>query len=313
MDSTTETTTPTLRAGARTGPAADTAHGRDRGLAHALVAACVIAAALAGCRPEPAFVRSAEKASLVEALRQTLLSSVEAEKIAVLSTDEQDARQAADATRALTATADGLRTQLAALVAEDARPAEVEALERFDLRWKELKGIDALLLDLALTNTNLKAASLSARDGLTAIERFVEAIGTMQRATDDPATIRLLGDASAAALKEEVLLLIHVPAVNDAEMTQLEQRMAVPAKTVDTTLAALRAKPIAPSDALETASAAWTAFREIAVEVIRLSRENSDVRSFEVSVNEKRKATRECLDALATLLDAVDSAPHPAR
>lgn len=312
MDSTTDTTTTTPRA---TGEAADADRAARGGssLMRVVAVASLVAITLSGCRPEPAFVRSAEKASLVEALRQTLLASVEAEKIAVLTTSEQEAQQAVRETRELTATADGLRGQLAALVGEDARPDEVEALASFDAHWKELKAVDDLLLDLAVTNTNLKAAGLSARDGLAAIDRFVDALARMQRATDDPATIRLLADASTAALRDEVLLLIHVPAVGDAEMTRLEGSMAALGKSVDATLDTLRAKPAAPPEALDAATAAWSAYQQIAAQVIRLSRENSDVRSFEVSVNEKRKATRDCLQSLAALLDAVESAPHPAR
>lgn len=288
-------------------------HGlRARGLRPASLA-LVLAVTLAGCRGEPAFLRQAHKEELIGAIERTLLASVEAEKIAVLTSSEEEAQQAASATRELTAEADRLRAQLAGLVAEDARPAEVESLDAFDVRWKELTTVDERLLALALSNTNLKAARLSARDGLAAVDRLVGALETMQRASDDPATIRLLGDASVAALREEVLLLIHVPSADDAEMTRLEERMDALATTVEATLAVARTKPGLPGDALEAASSAWSDYRRIAAEVIRLSRENSDVRSHEVSVHDKRKVTRECLEALTALLAAVESGPQPVR
>lgn len=47
--------------------------------------------------------------------------------------------------------------------------------------------------------------------------------------------------------------------------------------------------------------------------MIRLSRLNTNVISFDVSVHEKRTATRACLDALAALRSAIESGPHASR
>ena len=275
--------------------------------------ALVLAVTLAGCRGEPAFLRQAHKEDLIGAIQRTLLASVEAEKSAVLATTDEESVQMAREAQDLAAKIDLLRAELRAQIVEDGRPAEVESLDVFDARWKELRAVDERLLALAVANTNLKAARLSAREGLAAVERLVDALGAMQRASTDPETIRTLGDASVAALREQSLLLIHIPTADDAEMTRLEQQMAVLGGSVERTLASLRAAGAPPGDALLAASEAWTEHRRIAAEVVRLSRENTNVRSFEVSVHEKRKVTRECLDALAALLAAVESGPQPAR
>ncbi|MBI3782643.1 MAG: hypothetical protein HY270_04505 [Deltaproteobacteria bacterium] len=48
-------------------------------------------------------------------------------------------------------------------------------------------------------------------------------------------------------------------------------------------------------------------------DVLRLSRENSNVISFDVSVHEKRQVTKECLTALSALLEALDVGPKSVR
>jgi hypothetical protein len=96
-------------------------------------------------------------------------------------------------------------------------------------------------------------------------------------------------------------------------MTRLEQQMSGLSASVDRTLGELRAAPAVSQESLAAASSAWAEHRRIAAEVVRLSRENTNVLSFDVSVHEKRKVTKECLDALAALLAAVESAPQPGR
>jgi hypothetical protein len=48
-------------------------------------------------------------------------------------------------------------------------------------------------------------------------------------------------------------------------------------------------------------------------EVIRLSRLNTNVISFDVSTHEKRTATQACLDALAALRGSIQGGPHATR
>jgi len=269
--------------------------------------------ALAACSGEPAFLRTAHKEELIDGIQQMLLASVEAEKSAVLSTSDEESLQMAEQARELAKEVDRLRDQLRALIVEDGRPVELEGLDAFDRSWKELKAVDERLLVLAVANTNLKAARLSAREGLAAVDRFVGAIDAMERASTDPALVRKLASASVAALREQALLLIHIPIAEDAEMTRLEEQMAALGASVERTLAELRAGAVVSPEALATAAKAWAEHRQVAAEVVRLSRENTNVRSYDVSAHEKRKVTKECLDALAALLAAVESVPQPAR
>lgn len=279
---------------------------------HALLA-LVALTGLVSCRPEPAFRRQAEEEGLIDAIRETLLSSVEAEKSAVLATTDEESLQMARESHRLTATIDGLIADLGTRVDGDGRRAVADRFASFVARWNELKAVDERLLALAVRNTNLKAMRLSARDGLAAVDRFLVAIDGMERSSSDPDTIRTLSGASIAALREQSLLLIHIPSADDAEMTRLEKQMAELAASVDRGLETLRTSGAVPAGALATASEAWAEHRRIVPEVLKLSRENTNVLSFDVSVHEKRVATRDCLDALSALRSAVASSPQANR
>jgi hypothetical protein len=280
-------------------------------LARALLAT-LLAGALLACS-EPAFLLQAREERLIDTIRQTLLASVEAEKSAVLATTDEDSEQLAREARDFAREVDRLLSELRDVLDQDGRPALGERLDSFDACWAELVDVDERLLALAVANTNLKAARLAAREGLAAVDRFLGALTALQRQSEDPDVIRALGAASVAALREQALLLIHIPVAEDAEMTRLEEQMTVLRASVDRTLAALPGTPRLDPEALAEASAAWTEHRRIAAEVVRLSRENSNVRSFDVSVHEKRVVTKQCLGKLAALQEAVVSGPQPAR
>lgn len=269
----------------------------------------MLLAALVACSPEPAFRRQAQEEGLVDAIRETLLSSVEAEKSAVLATTDEESLQMARESRRLAERIDALVGDLRTHVEADGRPAVVDGFAAFVARWGELKAVDERLLALAVANTNLKAMRLSARDGLAAVDRLLVALDGMERSSTDPDTIRTLGAAAVAALRELSLLLIHIPSADDAEMTRLEKQMNDLAASVDRALATLRSGGNVPAGALDTAAEAWADERRVVAEVVKLSRENTNVLSFDVSVHEKRSATRACLDALAALRTAVASSP----
>jgi hypothetical protein len=58
---------------------------------------------------------------------------------------------------------------------------------------------------------------------------------------------------------------------------------------------------------LDVAVAAWSEYQGVNVEVVRLSRENTNVRSFELSTNETRRAAQGVREAIAVLVADVDS------
>ncbi|MBY0276235.1 hypothetical protein K2Z84_12890 [Candidatus Binatia bacterium] len=288
-------------------------HDRPASGAWRAVLAVALLAASFGCTHEPAFRRQAEEEGLIDAIRDTLLSSVEAEKSAVLATTDEESLAMARESRRLAEKIDGLVGDLRTRIEADGRTTVAESFAAFVARWKELEAVDDRLLTLAVRNTNLKAMRLAARDGFAAVDRFLVAMDAMARSSNDPETIRTLNAAAIAALREQSLLQIHIPSSDDAEMTRLEGQMAELAASVDRALATVRASNAVPAGALDTAAEAWAEQRRITTEALKLSRENTNVRSFDVSVHEKRVVTRECLDALAALRSAVASSPQANR
>jgi hypothetical protein len=136
-------------------------------------------------------------------------------------------------------------------------------------------------------------------------------LADIQRATDEPETMRALSSSSVAALRVQTLLALHIPSSEDAEMTTLERQMQTLRDQVDRNLSAVHAR--APAEAMATALQSWTEYQRLLTDVLRLSRENSNVISFEVSIHEKRLVTKKCLAALAELQAAVESGPNPTR
>jgi hypothetical protein len=204
--------------------------------------------------------------------------------------------------------------RLAELVGDDSRPEEGEKLAEFDAKWTELKAIDARLLGLAVANTNLKASRLAAREGSAALDRFITSVDAMTVACPDADVVRSLARAATAVARIQSLLLVHIPEASDAEMTAIETRIRELGATVDATLGTAGPSiPAAATGAARDAAQAWTDYQRVAAEVIRLSRLNTNVISFDVSTHEKRTATGACLDALAALRDSIQGGPRATR
>ena len=267
---------------------------------------------LAACDSEPAFTRQLRQEQLIDAIRASLLESAEAEKSAVLSTSDEESRAFALESEHDSRDIERMTAELRPLVEADGRPEEVERLAAFERTWAEVRSVDERLLALAVANTDLKASHLAASEGAAVVERFVDDLTRLASATSDPEALRALSQASIAALREQTLLLLHVPTPDQTEMDRLEKRMDELSRQVERDLAAAQANGVS-AERLAPASRAWNEHHRIAAEVVRLSRENTNVLSFDVSVHEKRKVTKDCLQALASLEEAVTSAPQPAR
>ena len=243
---------------------------------------------VAGCSSEPEMVRETRKVGLIDAIRETLLESVEAEKSAVLATSDEESKSFAREAEQSTAKIKRLRGELRALIVADGRKAEIEKLAAFDAAWADVERVDQRLLALAVANTNLKAARLSASQGAAALDRLVDGLGEIMRGTDSAGTIRTLSGASIAALRIQPLLLVHIPSADDAEMTRIEDRMRKLSEEVDHDLDTVREGGLVAPERLAAAAQAWTDYQGILKQVLHLSRENSNVISFDVSVHEKR-------------------------
>jgi hypothetical protein len=258
-------------------------------------------------------LRQMRKERLIDAIREKLLESVEAEKSAVLATTDAESKASALEAKNFETKINKLRAELRRLIVADGQQVEIEKLNAFDVAWAELERVDARLLALAVANTNLKAIRLLSRDGAADLDRFVDQLAEMQRAVTEPELIRTLSRASVAALRSESLLFVHIPSADDAEMTRLEQQMQELNAQVTRELDSARESGRLDREQLASASQAWDEYQGVAAEVVQLSRQNTNVISIDVSIHEKRGATRECLAALSALSAALDVGPHATR
>ncbi len=265
--------------------------------AQRIVSALLLAIAVASCG-EPALFRQDRKLRLVGQLRSDLLTSAFAERGAVLSiTDEQSkalaAESAADAKRA-----DTTLVELRDLVRGDGNEPEKTTLEALEGDWKKLKAIDSGLLELAVKNTNLKAAALLARDGRDSTIAFSDGLEGVAKGISDPATLRTIAKCQTSALRSLALLLLHVPSEDDAEMSRWEALIVQRNAEVEAGLEELRKSSVVPASSLDEVARRWTAFREVEKQALRLSRENSNVMSRRASLDEKPRALEATLGAL---------------
>lgn len=277
------------------------------------IASWLVVLVAVGCSSEPAMVRQMRKVRLIGAIQHQILTSVAAEKSAVLATTDEESQALAGESQNAAAKINELRGELRTLIVADQRKEELEKLDTFDASWAEVERVDERLLRLAVANTNLKATRLLARDGATALDHFIDSINDMERSAPDPNTIRALSRASVAALRDYSLLLIHIPSPDDAEMTRLEEHMRDLNAEIDRSLALASESGQLSPELMAAASQSLAEYRKVSAEVVRLSRQNTNVISFDVSVHEKRHVTQDCLAALSALLATVDLGPKATR
>ncbi len=250
----------------------------------------------------------ARKAAALSAIRIHMVKSVEAEKSAVMAdTDEASLTFAEEWFRAAEAAERNLR-ELAGLIEQYPSGKEGDLLREFDACWAEFRRIDREVLDFAVKNTNLKAARLSFGAGHAAMRQFERELSRVVRDTPGGPVCRLANDAQTAALRINVLHAPHIASPDDNEMDEIEKVIrendAVVKRSIDEIGPLLSHEKKAT---LQLATAAYGAFMEITARVLDLSRQNTNIKSFELSLNRKRKITSQCEEILMGLQDAVHS------
>lgn len=248
------------------------------------------------------------KAAALSAMKINIIKSVEAEKSAVMAnTDEESVRFAEESRRASEA-AEKNWQELTELIGAYPSAPEKELLQEFDSCWREFRKIDQQVLEFAVQNTNLKAARLSFGAAGTAMNEFGHALsGLMSDSTSGP-ICRLGYDAQTAALMIHVLHAPHIASPDDVEMDGIEKTIQENDAVVKRSLGEIRALlPPEKKKVLQRAEASYDAFMEITARVLHLSRQNTNIKSFELSLNRKGKITAQCDTILKNLQDAVQS------
>jgi len=268
--------------------------------------------ASAGCYhgPESVLQRMSEAQRLARNVYLHFTQGADATNLAVMAdTDATSAAFARDASQKMGMVqndAKALRPILADLMFSN----ELHLLDQFDKHFGNYRALDRKILDLSIENTNLKAQRLSIGPAQELVERFRGALE--QVASGAPANdswhIRALAATALAAVREiEVLEASHIVEPDDGAMTRLEKRMSNAGDTARNALRALATLvPPAVSPQVLAAESALNKFLELHIQIIALSRRNSDVRSLALSLGELRNLHGQCEDDLRALADAID-------
>jgi hypothetical protein len=269
-----------------------------------------LAAALACYRdPEAAFTQLVEARRLAADMRVQLHRSAEAERGAVLADTEKASvelvREATAASDALRADLGAIRPLLAALRFEP----EAELVAELEGTLAESEAVDRELLALAAQNTNVEAQRLAFGPGQEIADRVCERArsAATKAGAADAARAELLATRAEAAVREvQALQAPHIAEPDDDEMTRLEARMAKAAATARASLGALAPLVAAPArEEIEAALADLDRFEATHREIVSLSRHNSDVQAFVLSLGRKRTLTADADAILVALEEAL--------
>ena len=256
----------------------------------------------------------ARKADMVGRMRYALAAASEAEKSAVLAVTDQDSQTFADQARAATAEVESLRQALGESFAASASQKEKDLLATFSRGFANFLRIDRDLLALTGKNTNIKAFALAfgpaaqaAQETDSALSRFLA-----KHAISAQKTLLLAAGAQAALLRIETRLPPHIAELSDPRMDEMEALMDKDDRQVRAGLDGLAAQPDLRADSdVASARAGYARFSELRTQILALSRQNTNVRSLAMSLDQKRKAMFLCQDALHALQQQIAGEPMP--
>ena len=252
--------------------------------------------------------RKVLRADLVSRMQLDLASAAEAEKSAVLAPTDDDSQAFANQARAAAAKVEQERQELSKLLPPDGTAREPELLTQFSTAFTEFQRIDKELLALAVRNTNLKAYSLAFGPAATALKAMDGALARLS--TDAVPALRCAANARIAAWRLLTLIPPHIAEEDENKEDALEALMATEDAQVQKNLADLAALPKFSNDPdLASATAHYAEFSKIKTRILTLSRENTNVRSLSISLNQKRKVMLVCQEALGALQQAIQAEP----
>jgi hypothetical protein len=252
---------------------------------------------------------------IVGRMRLHLALGSAAEKSAVMAGTEEDSRALAGEARAASSVVAQLQGELAGGLKTGGTGKEKDALERFSEAFADLQRIENEVLDLAVKRTNLKAYSLAfgpAAEAIAGMDAALSSIVAEGAGAASPAGKQVMLLASAAqrgVLRIQALLPPHIAERTDERMDALEASMAKEDREVSAHLEGLAKLLPAGSHDLETARSSYARFNATRTEILKLSRENTNVRSLAISLDQKSRATARCQEALDALEEAIREEP----
>jgi hypothetical protein len=251
-----------------------------------------------------------KKLDILSRMHINLLRSVEAEKNAVMAETDEESQTFADQSLKTSDLVERDRREIGRLMDKDHSDQELKLLQEFDGCWVDFRKTDRELLDFAVKNTNLKAARLSFGPAGEAVNRFEKALNSLisiqPTSQADDRIPKLASRALTAGLKIHYLQAPHIAAADDRRMDTIEATIKQHEQEINEALKTL--KTLVPPEKQGAYQEAKTAFNElmkVTSQVIDLSRQNTNIKSFELSLGRKRKISAQCDEILVSLEEAV--------
>lgn len=257
------------------------------------------------------YENSLEKNKTLAQMRIHLLQAEDMQKNAVMAHTDLESLESANQSRTAAALVEEQRKKLTALVEAIPMDDERTLMDEFSRCWKDFGALDQVILQLAVENTNLKAASLSREKGAEAMLRFEQAMRdfpTPSLAQGGQQVTDLPNLALIAALKLYNLHAVHIAEESDEVMDRLEQQMQGEEREVTQCLDALeKSAGVAGRELILPARTAFADFTTVTNQVVALSRKNSNIKSLQLSLGRKRSVAAQCDEILAKLQERQQS------
>ena len=256
----------------------------------------------------------ASRVDLVSRMRLALASASEAEKSAVLAITDQDSRTFAGQARTAAVVVEQTRRELGELLKTGGTQGEKELFNQFSELFTEFQHIDNDLLNLAVKNTNIKAYSLAFGPAASALNEMNAALTQLLASNagspEERQVMLLAYGTEISGLRLQTLIPPHIAEESDQKMDQLEALMNKEDKQIRKNLNELTALPKLNQNAnIAAAVSSYARFSKIKTRILALSRENTNVKSLSISLNQKRKVMLLCQDTLDKLQQAILEEP----
>jgi hypothetical protein len=246
---------------------------------------------------------------LITSMESALYAAAEAEKLAVMADTDEASKAFADKARSLGDDIDKARNDLSSLVRQAKLNKEAALLAEFDSCWMQYRKLDAEILELAVKNTNLKAARLSQGQAMVLIQKFESSLaGIIPEGDDQQLRMRIQALKDQALLAVQRIQILHAPHIDEAgteKMDAMEQEMKVQESQARKALSDIGSLLGAKGgEMVQAATSALDEYMKATAEIVALSRQNTNVDSLRLSLSNKRTITATCSETLEALKKA---------
>jgi hypothetical protein len=235
-----------------------------------------------------------------------LQAAIEAEKNAVLSLNREQSQKFVLQVNQATQSLDRHRQALGKWTQIQSTSTEKQLLTEFDQCWSQFKTLDQQLLAWATQDSNIEAQKWSTQTGRKAWEQFELALNRLKQQDPQnaikPEKEIAIAQSLIASLKILALHKPHIEAFSEQEMNQWEKAMQAQTDLTKKHLNSLsRQLSKAEQADFNAAYQHWESFQAATQKIVKLSRQNSNLKSIELSLGKKSVIATQCKGLLNEL------------